>query len=332
MHCPPTARDAAGAAWRDYGEVIVVRQPRGSRAGIRPLRVRASRGACAGSRLVARESHVLRLAVPRRGDDGRVRRQGVRSEPRPADHGRGALLGRALGAQVHQDGDLAAHDARGQSRRSRRPPRASRGSKAWKRTRAPPTTGSQSIFPTSASSSARRSATSRDCRRHCSTSQDALRWSPARAPASDARLRWRWPRPARAVVLVARREAELARCAARNRSSRRPRCRDCRGPRRSRSAACDAPRAQRRSSVRPTSSSMPRASTSASPMLEVSRADWDAVLAINLTAPFFLAQALGAGDDRERVGTHHQHRVAAIGARVSRWARPTVRRRAVSRS
>ena len=117
---PPTARDAAGAAWRDYGEVIVLRYARGGRRGVRPLRLRAPRSARARSRLVARAPHLLRLAVPRRGDDGRVRRQGVRPEPHPADEGRGALFRRAVGAQVHQDRDLAAHDARRRRRRSRR--------------------------------------------------------------------------------------------------------------------------------------------------------------------------------------------------------------------
>ena len=53
-----------------------------------------------------------------------------------------------------------------------------------------------------------------------------------------------------------------------------------------------------------------------SPMLEVTRADWDAMLAINLTRPSS-SRRLGPGNDCEGLGTHHQHRFAAVGARVS---------------
>ena len=42
---PPTARDAAGAAWRDYGEVIAVRYARGGRRG-RPTATRPSISKC----------------------------------------------------------------------------------------------------------------------------------------------------------------------------------------------------------------------------------------------------------------------------------------------
>ena len=107
---PPTARDAAGAAWRDYGEVIVCDSREDAGRGVRPLRARASRSARARSRLVARAPHLLRLAVPRRGDDRRVRRQGVRPESHPADEGRGALFRRPVRAQVHEDADVAADD------------------------------------------------------------------------------------------------------------------------------------------------------------------------------------------------------------------------------
>ena len=104
---PPTARDAAGAAWRDYGEVIVCDTREEVAAGLRPLRQRAPGSARARPRLVAGESDVLRLALPRRGDHRGLRRQGQRPEPCAADQGRGALLGRAVGAQVHEDADLA---------------------------------------------------------------------------------------------------------------------------------------------------------------------------------------------------------------------------------
>ena len=114
---PPTARDAAGAAWRDYGEVVLCGTREEARADLRPIRVRAPRSARAGSRLVARQSHLLRLALPGRGNDGRVRRQDVRPESHPADEGRGEIFRRPVGAQVHQDGDVAADDARGEPRR-----------------------------------------------------------------------------------------------------------------------------------------------------------------------------------------------------------------------
>ena len=52
------------------------------------------------------------------------------------------------------------------------------------------------------------------------------------------------------------------------------------------------------------------------PMLEVTRADWDAVLAINLDGAVLSGAGAGAGNDREGVGTHHQHRFAAVGARI----------------
>ena len=134
---PPTARDAAGAAWRDYGEVIALRHARGARRGLRPLRLRAPRGALRRSRLVARRPHQLRLALPRRGDDGRLRRQGVRPEPHPADQVRGALFGRPVGAQVPEAADLAAHGPRRLQDDRAGHARASRGSRAWRRMRAP---------------------------------------------------------------------------------------------------------------------------------------------------------------------------------------------------
>ncbi len=124
-----------------------MRQSRGSRTSVRSLCLRTPRSACEGSRLVAREPHLLWLALSGRGNDGRVRRQGIGSEPRAADAGRSALFRRALSAQVHQDGDVAAHDACGQPHDRARPPRASRGSREWKRTRAPPTSGSRKYFP-----------------------------------------------------------------------------------------------------------------------------------------------------------------------------------------
>jgi hypothetical protein len=112
----PTARDAAGAAWRDYGEVVICGSREeaaqaSDRYAAEHLEVQAPRPDWWLSRLTCYGS-----LFPRRGDDGRVRRQGLRPEPHPADQGRGALFGRALGAQVHQDRHVAAHVARSEPR------------------------------------------------------------------------------------------------------------------------------------------------------------------------------------------------------------------------
>ena len=94
-----------------------VRYPRGSGGGLRPVCVGASRSARERPRLVAEDTHQLRLAVPRRGDHRGLRRQDERPEPHPDLYqGRGALFRRPLRAQVHQDADLATHDARSEPR------------------------------------------------------------------------------------------------------------------------------------------------------------------------------------------------------------------------
>ena len=147
---PPTARDAAGSAWRDYGEVILCDSREEAAQRVRSLRARASRSARARSRLVACAPDVLRLAVPRRGNDGRVRRQGVGPESHPPDERRGALFGGPFGAQVHEDAHLAADDARRGEGHRAGDARASRDSKGWKRMRAPRTIGFGSISRTSA--------------------------------------------------------------------------------------------------------------------------------------------------------------------------------------
>ena len=73
---PPTARDAAGAAWRDYGEVVCA-------ALARRRREVSDRYAAEHLEVHARDldwwlaqPHLLRVAFPRRGNHGRVRRQG----------------------------------------------------------------------------------------------------------------------------------------------------------------------------------------------------------------------------------------------------------------
>src|SRR6185312_5066875 len=89
-----------------------LRYARGRRRGLGSARTGAPRGARARPRLVARAPHLLRLALSRRGNDRRVRRQGIGTESHPADEGRRALFGGVVGAQVHEAVDLAADDAR----------------------------------------------------------------------------------------------------------------------------------------------------------------------------------------------------------------------------
>ena len=112
---PAAARDAAGSRVARLRRSRFVRQSRGSRTSVRSLCIRAPGSACEGSGLVACEPHLLWLSVSRRGNDGRVWRQGIWPQSRAADAGRSALFRRAISAQVHQDGDVAAHDACGQS-------------------------------------------------------------------------------------------------------------------------------------------------------------------------------------------------------------------------
>ena len=75
---PPTARDAAGARGATTARwSSATRAKRSSRS---PTATPASISRCTRrSRLVARAAHQLRLALPRRGDDRRLRRQGVRA-------------------------------------------------------------------------------------------------------------------------------------------------------------------------------------------------------------------------------------------------------------
>ena len=52
------------------------------------------------------------------------------------------------------------------------------------------------------------------------------------------------------------------------------------------------------------------------PMLEVTGADWDAVLGDQPRRALLPGAGARARDDRAGLGTHHQHRLAAVGARV----------------
>ncbi len=116
------AADGAGRRGRGLARLRrgrALRHAGGAGRGVRPLRQRAPRSALRRPRLVAGAPDELRLAVPRRGDDGRLRRQVVRPEPHPADQIRGALLGRPLRAQVPQAAHLAAREPRGERRHRR---------------------------------------------------------------------------------------------------------------------------------------------------------------------------------------------------------------------
>ena len=116
---PEVNRKNAAAAWDAYGEVVL--------AGSREEAVKVSDDYasehlevhCADLDWWLRIVAQLRLALPRRGDHRRLWRQDLGAEPHPADQGRGALHGRALGRKIPEDGHMAAHDARGQPRHRR---------------------------------------------------------------------------------------------------------------------------------------------------------------------------------------------------------------------
>ena len=78
--------------------------------GVRPLRAGAPRGARARSRLVA--GHLTCYGSLFLGEETTVAfgDKACGPEPHPADQGRGALFRRPVGAQVHQDAHLAAHE------------------------------------------------------------------------------------------------------------------------------------------------------------------------------------------------------------------------------
>ena len=79
----PTA-ETAGAAWRDYGQVIVCESAArdGRRRGRHRGRARA--GHDRGPAVLPRPPHELRRPLPRPGDERLVRRQGDRHQPTPS--------------------------------------------------------------------------------------------------------------------------------------------------------------------------------------------------------------------------------------------------------
>ena len=187
-------------------------------------------------RLVARESAQLRLAVPRRGDDRRLRRQGVRARTTSCRPRAPARYRAASRSQVPEDADLAAHDAaRRNARRRRRSPRASRGSRAWRRTPARPTSGCRSISRPSSSgcrrdgcsvlrprrqggAGDRRQLRHRPQPRAWRSPRLAPRWSRWRAPRGTGRSR---ARPSRRRRRGRGRAADLATTAGPTRRRRR---------------------------------------------------------------------------------------------------------------
>jgi sulfopropanediol 3-dehydrogenase len=115
---PELARTAASAAWRDYGEVVLV-SSREEMIEIRDQYAPEHLQVFAHDLdwwLVAGQADQLRLAFPGRGDDRSLWRQVRRPQPHLANPGCGEVLGRVERGQVHQDRDLPAIDPRRQPR------------------------------------------------------------------------------------------------------------------------------------------------------------------------------------------------------------------------
>ncbi len=129
----PTA-EVAGAAWEAHGTVAVVESHEeamrlSDQYAPEHLEVQVD-AELLDAYLVGLKNYGV--AVPGRGGDRRLRRQGDRHQPRPADDGRRALHRRPLGRQVPEDLHLPAPDRRGHARGSPRSPRPSRRRKGWK--------------------------------------------------------------------------------------------------------------------------------------------------------------------------------------------------------
>lgn len=107
---PPLAKDAAGNAWRDYGEVILCSSreeivAKSDEYAAEHLEVQAADHkwwldnlTCYGSLFVGEETTVG------------LRRQVQRPEPCASHQTRGQILRRAFGAQVHENPYLAGND------------------------------------------------------------------------------------------------------------------------------------------------------------------------------------------------------------------------------
>ena len=144
----PTA-DAAGQAWKDYGEVIVCDNED-------EMVREADRVASEHVQVMTRDPDIfpqqheeLRLAVPRAAHQCRLWRQGDRHQPHAADQEGGALHRRVVGRQVHED----LHLSEGADRRGQRHDRRStaRGCASWK---ASPATPSRPISACAATAAA----------------------------------------------------------------------------------------------------------------------------------------------------------------------------------
>ena len=145
---PPTARDAAGARVARLRRSDRLRYARGGRRG-RPTATRPSTSKCTRATSTGGSR-----ASPATGRCSSARKRPSRSATRR--RGPNHILPTKGAARY--SGGLSVHKfmktltwqrmtREATRRRSRRSARASRGSKAWKRTRAPPTTGSPSTFP-----------------------------------------------------------------------------------------------------------------------------------------------------------------------------------------
>jgi sulfopropanediol 3-dehydrogenase len=115
----PTA-DAAGPAWKDYGEVIVC----DNEAEMIAEADRAGIGARAGNdtrpRRISQWHEELRLTVSRSTHQRRLRRQGDRHQSHTADQEGCALYRRAVGRQVHENLHLSKSADRRSQRHDRR--------------------------------------------------------------------------------------------------------------------------------------------------------------------------------------------------------------------
>ena len=108
----PTA-DIAGVAWRDHGQVILCDTDEEMVAEADRIASEHVQVLTREPRWFLRADDQLRLAVPRQGDQRRLRRQGDRHQPHAADQARGALHRRAVGGQVPEDRDVPGGQPRG---------------------------------------------------------------------------------------------------------------------------------------------------------------------------------------------------------------------------